>query len=328
MPPSHRRKKKREEATSGDIEFDEEEKAMMEQQEQQEKAKKVWKGLEFVEDATIASEKDLQKIAITAAPPSRGGKKGRSKKRKRANKTSAETKKENAVNDATTKPTPNGSEAVTKGNDAPPKKVGIALTEEVTDRIDCVLSASGEIQRYQVVGNLTLKYKGGDGSDLFVEGTIANLDETKEKVFSPQNTEKLDQSGRIRVKLSGNEEVKNGGANMKERSVSILKDVWSRKGVEEGLPFLIRMDVESLSVNEAEPQVVASCTVTPNHAEGVLKELSITGCFNEGMTQCLEHSEMANIDFLWSQDVPEKFMCRSRTTNWSRSANWWQSSGA
>jgi len=300
-------KEKREEATSRDIEFDEEEKAMMEQQEQQEKAKKVWKGLEFVEDATIASDRDLKQMAITPAPMSRGGRKGKSKKRKRANKTSAETKKENVVNDTATKPTPDGSEAITKGNDVEPNKVGIALTEEVADRIDCELSASGEILKYQVVGNLTLKYKGGDGSDLFVEGTITNLDMTKTKVFSPHNTEKVDQSGRIRVKVSE-----------KEKSVEVLKYVWSREAAEEGLPFLIRMNVESLSVDGAEPQVIASFTVTRNHADGVLKELLITGCFNEGMTQCLEHSEMANVDFFWSQHDPEKFMWSLKDHQWEQ----------
>merc|ERR1712130_96690 len=75
-------KKKVEETKSADIEFDDEDVASFEQQE---KAKKVWKNLEFVEEATIASDAQLKGMAITPAPMSTNkSKKGKSKKRKRA----------------------------------------------------------------------------------------------------------------------------------------------------------------------------------------------------------------------------------------------------
>ena len=157
--------------------------------------------------------------------------------------------------------------------------------------------------KYQVVGNLTLKYEHGNGGDVFVEGVIANLNQTKQKVLSPQNTEKVDESGKIRVKLSGDE--KNGGHT---KSVLVMKYVWNSKEDEQSLPFSLRMEVDQQTVDGDQHQVTASCTVARNHSDGVMKELSITGIFNEGMAQCLEHSQMENIDFLWSQDVPEKFM--------------------
>ena len=97
----------------------------------------------------------------------------------------------------------------------------------------------------------------------------------------------------------------------RERAVLVLKYVWNTKGVEERMPFLLRMHLEEERVGDGDGEtlsVTATCTVTRNHDEGAMKELSITGIFNEGMAECKGHSEMDDVDFLWSHDVPEKFM--------------------
>jgi len=307
------------ETKSGDVEFDDEEMAAAMEMEQQEKAKKVWKNLEFVEEATIASETELKSMAITPAPTSRTGKGKRGKNKKRKKKGTADTAKQ-TPSGPTAADTPNGSNGtnvVTKGaveegqSVEEERKEGMALTEEIHDRIDCHLNASGEILKYQVVGDLTLKYRnGGGGGDCFVEGVVAKLEETKQKVFSPRNIEQLEQSGKIRVKLDRDDEDANGAksGNTALKSVGVLKYVWSTKVSEQSMPFLLRMELEERAENENQQRVVATCTVTPHRSEGTLKELSITGTFNEGMAECVEHSEMDHMDFHWTKDVPEKFM--------------------
>lgn len=168
------------------------------------------------------------------------------------------------------------------------------------------MNASGQIVKYQVVGNLTLKYLAENTTGKFVEGVISNLDRMKQKVFSPNDTKLLDQSGRIRVKLGGDD----GGAQ-KERAVSVLKYVWNTEEIEKFLPFLVAVETAQSTESGDDGDchsLTASLSVKPNHSNGKMKEMSITGVLSEGMAECLEHSEVGGIDFLWSRDVPSQFM--------------------
>merc|ERR1712048_1155246 len=103
-----------------DITFDEEDEMDLEAQNAH---KKAWKKMEFVENASVATEQELQKISFAPAPKSTS-----SKVKKK--------KKEPASEDNL-----------------------IGLSVEFSDRLDCLLDANGQIIKHQVVGNLNLKYE-------------------------------------------------------------------------------------------------------------------------------------------------------------------------
>lgn len=285
-----------------EVEFDAEELAEVEAQQHAEKAKKVWKNLEFVENATIASEKELEMNAIVPAPMSKTGKKATKRTKKKKKKKAAAAAKKTESKEAPTK------EQATK---PPPKEQAQAqsecteLTAEISDRIDCLLNAQGEVSKSQVVGTLILKYTpSASDTEQFVSGTIVDLESTKQSLFNPNNTEQMGQKNRIRVKLP------RGDADTdKERSIEVLKYVWAgdSKKVEQSLPFVVRLDTQTTQ-HETEGQCLAvAISIVPNGSYAV-KELSITGQLKEAVTACVTHSQLDDVDFIWSKELATKFM--------------------
>merc|ERR1712228_713090 len=70
----------KEDAQSKDIQFDDEDEPDLEAQNAH---KKAWKSLEFIENASIASEQELQKVALGPAPKSKKTTKSKKKKKKK-----------------------------------------------------------------------------------------------------------------------------------------------------------------------------------------------------------------------------------------------------
>merc|ERR1712129_592062 len=69
--------------TSDDITFDDEDVPDLEAQNAH---KKAWKSLQFVENAKVATDQDLQKVSFGPAPPSKAKKKKKTKKKSKKKK--------------------------------------------------------------------------------------------------------------------------------------------------------------------------------------------------------------------------------------------------
>jgi len=183
----------------------------------------------------------------------------------------------------------------------------IKLSAEISDRLDCLLNANGDIVKHQVVGSLTLKYDkfASETNEEYFYGIISNLEQTKTKIFNPLSTETLDKNGQIRVKL---EKEKDDESN-KQKQVGVLKYIWITNDIKKSLPFLISLkhkydDDNMLSV---------WCTIkqnddNKNNGHGLIKELSITASLKDDILECVQHSELENIEFIWSKDISKKFI--------------------
>jgi len=274
--------KKEDDAEPQEIEFNDEDEPDLEAQNAH---KKAWKSLQFVENASIATEQELAKVALVPAPMSKSKKSAKSKNKKKKKKKSQNGKQKEQV----------------KGD-------LIKLSAEICDRLDCLLNAKGDIIKHQVVGSLTLKYDKFDSlsDDQHFYGMISNLEQTKTKIFNPLSTETLDKDGAVCVKL---ERHKDEEAD-KPKQVGVLKYVWITEDIKARLPFLVGLKRE---FDEKDNALSVCCSIErneeyKNESGGSIKEMSITGTLKDDALECTKHSELDNVDFIWSKDISKKFI--------------------
>eukprot|EP01084_Bolivina_argentea_P237865 399651_1 len=172
----------------------------------------------------------------------------------------------------------------------------IALIEEISDCVDCLLNAAGEIIKYKISGCVSLKYD-HDASiknKKYVYATVSNLENTKSHIFHPC-VEIIDENGKIRIKLENN-----------ENSFEILKYIWNAKpnNIKETLPFSIELKTENIEQNV----FIVSCVIKPKNHNIHMNEFTIAGSVKDDIIKCIEHTKLNNIDFVWSKDACKKFL--------------------
>jgi len=184
----------------------------------------------------------------------------------------------------------------------------IDVCVEMNDRLDCLMDSDGNVIKHQVVGNVNLKYKlpqtAQPQPSQYFYANIGNLEQTKTKIFNPLSTEVLDDvNGQIRVKLSESESKED-----EVKQVGVLKYVWITQDVKQSLPFLISIACEYESENVLSIACLIDVNANAKMNGGSIKELSLTGSLKDTVSECIEHSELDNVDFVWSKDISKKFI--------------------
>eukprot|EP01084_Bolivina_argentea_P237863 399644_1 len=191
-------------------------------------SKKQWKSLQYTENASIHLENKLS--GLMSVPPAR-----KQTKRKRNKKKHRHKHRDNRKHKHKHKSTKHTDMTSMTNNN------NIALIEEISDCVDCLLNAAGEIIKYKISGCVSLKYD-HDASiknKKYVYATVSNLENTKSHIFHPC-VEIIDENGKIRIKLENN-----------ENSFEILKYIWNAKpnNIKETLPFSIELKTENIEQN-------------------------------------------------------------------------------